>query len=73
MNVLSQIQKVEKNNGTCRLISSYAAHFAAVVLVLTIVLDPSTASARRPPTPQNFRVTATTAYTVTVAWDAAPP
>ena len=72
MNVLSQIQKVEKNNGICRLISSCAAHFAAVVLVLTIVLDPSTASARRPPTPQNFRVTATTAYTVTVAWDAAP-
>lgn len=72
MNVLSQIQEVGKNNGTCPLISSYAAHFAAVILVLTIVLDPSTASARRPPTPQNFRVTATTAYTITVAWDPAP-
>jgi Fibronectin type III domain len=73
MNALSQIQEVRKNNGTCQLISSCAAHIAAMILVLTIVLDPSTASARRPPTPQNFRVTATTAYTVTVAWDPAPP
>jgi hypothetical protein len=36
-----------------------------------MVLGPSTASARRPPTPEGFRVTATTAYTVTVAWN--PP
>ena len=36
-----------------------------------MVLGSSTASARRPPTPENFRVTATTAYTVTVAWN--PP
>jgi hypothetical protein len=37
-----------------------------------MVLGSSTASARRPPTPDNFRVTATTAYTVTVAWNPAP-
>ncbi|MFL6597481.1 MAG: fibronectin type III domain-containing protein [Chthoniobacterales bacterium] len=42
-----------------------------MILVLAVVLTPSTASARRPPTPQNFRVTATTAYTVTVGWN--PP
>jgi hypothetical protein len=36
-----------------------------------IVLSTSTASARRLPTPENFRVTAQTAYTVTVAWN--PP
>jgi hypothetical protein len=71
MNILSQIQEVRSNNGTCRLISSCAVYLAAI-LVLTLVLGPSTAFARRPPTPQNFRVTATTAYTVTVAWDAAP-
>jgi len=41
-----------------------------------MVLAPSTALARRArgklPTPTNFRVTAKTAYTVTVAWDPAP-
>jgi hypothetical protein len=73
MNILSHIEGVRKNHGSRRIISSCAAHFAVMILVLTIVLDPSTASARRPPTPQNFRVTATTAYTVTVAWDQAPP
>jgi hypothetical protein len=72
MNILGQIQKVRKNHRTCRL-TSCAAHIAAMILVLTIVLDPSIASARRPPTPDHFRVTATTAYTVTVAWDPAPP
>jgi hypothetical protein len=36
-------------------------------------LGSSTASAKRPPTPANFRVTATTAYTVTLAWDPAAP
>ena len=51
--------------------SLFVAHIAAMALVLIMVLGPSTASARRPPTPENFRVTAVTAYTATVAWD--PP
>jgi chitodextrinase len=51
--------------------SLFPAHIAAMALVLIMVLGPSTASARRPPTPENFRVTAVTAYTATVAWD--PP
>ena len=72
MNILSQIQELRKNHGTCRLISSCAAHIAAMALVFIVVLGPSTASARRPPTPAHFRVTATTAYTVSVAWDPAP-
>jgi hypothetical protein len=72
MNILSQIQELRKNHRTCRLISSSAAHIAAMALVFIVVLGPSTASARRPPTPAHFRVTATTAYTVTVAWDPAP-
>jgi len=63
------IEKLRKNRPS----SSFVAHFAAMILVLTMVLAPSTASARRPPTPGHFRVTATTAYTVTLAWDAAPP
>jgi hypothetical protein len=67
------IEEVRKDNKAGLLISSFAAHAAAIALVLTMVLGPSTASARRPPTPQNFRVTATTAYTVTLAWDPAPP
>lgn len=66
------IEEVRKNNKAALLVSSFVAHFVAVVLVLIMVLGPSTASAKRPPTPQNFRVTATTAYTVTVAWSAAP-
>ena len=37
-----------------------------------MILGLSTASAKRPLTPENFRVTATTAYTVTVAWNSAP-
>jgi chitodextrinase len=65
------IEEVRKNNRTRLLISSFAAHIAATALVLIMVLGPSTASARRPPTPENFRVTAQTAYTVTVAWDPA--
>jgi Fibronectin type III domain len=64
------IEDVRKNNRTGLLISSFAAHIPAIALVLIMVLGPSTASARRPPTPENFRVTATTAYTVTVAWNA---
>jgi hypothetical protein len=66
-----RIEEVRKNDRAGLLISSFPAHIAAMVLVLTMVLGPSIASARRPPTPENFRVTATTAYTVSVAWD--PP
>ncbi len=68
-----RIEEVRKNNRTELLVSSFPAHIGAMILVLIIVLGQSTASARRPPTPANFRVTATTAYTVTVAWDPAPP
>jgi chitodextrinase len=70
-NIMFSIEEVRKNNRTRLLISSFAAHIAAMILVLIMVLRPSTASARRPPTPENFRVTAVTAYTATVAWD--PP
>jgi hypothetical protein len=66
------IEEVRKNNRTRLLISSFAAHIAAMILVLTMVLGPSTASARRPPAPENFRVLARTAYTVTLAWNPAP-
>jgi hypothetical protein len=66
-----RVEKIRKNN-TGGLTSSFAAHIAAMALVLTMVLGPSNALARRPPTPQNFRVTAATAYTVTVAWDIIP-
>ena len=66
-----RIEEVGKNNGARLLILSFAAHIAAIVLVLIMVLGPSSASARRLPTPENFRVTAVTAYTATVAWD--PP
>ena len=65
------IEEARKNNRARLLISSFATHIAAMALVLMMVLSPSTASARRPPTPENFRVTAQTAYTVTVAWN--PP
>lgn len=65
------VKEVRENNGGGLVISSFATHIAAIALVLITVLGPSTASARRPPTPANFRVTATTAYTVTLAWDPA--
>jgi hypothetical protein len=68
-----RIEEVTKNNRTGGLISSCGAHIVAMALVFIMVLGVSTASARRPPTPQNFRVTARTAYTVTLAWDPAPP
>jgi hypothetical protein len=68
-----RIEEVTKNNRAGGLISSCGAHIAAMALVFIMVLGASTASARRPPTPQNFRVTARTAYTVTLAWDPAPP
>jgi hypothetical protein len=58
--------------------SPLAAHIV-MLLALTLVLGSSTAFAGRrgvggakPPTPTNFRVTAKTAYTITVAWDPAP-
>jgi chitodextrinase len=66
-----RIEEVRKNKRAGLFVSSFTAYIAATVLVLIMVLGPSTASARRPPTPEGFRVTATTAYTVTVAWD--PP
>jgi hypothetical protein len=66
------VEELQQNNRARLLISSFVAHFAAMILVLTMVLGPSIASAKRPPTPQNFRVTAATAYTVTVAWNPAP-
>jgi hypothetical protein len=71
--LMFSIEEVRKNNRTGLFISSFAAHIAVMTLGLIMTLGTSTASARRPPTPANFRVTATTAYTVTVAWDPAPP
>jgi hypothetical protein len=71
--MMSRVKEVRNNNGTRLFTSSVAANIAAMILILAIVAGSSTASARRPPTPQNFRVTARTAYTVTLAWDAAPP
>jgi Fibronectin type III domain len=68
-----RIEEVTKNNRAGGLISSCSAHIVAMALIFIMVLGASTASARRPPTPQNFRVTARTAYTVTLAWDPAPP
>jgi hypothetical protein len=62
------IEELRKSNKARRLVF----YFAVMAPILMMVLTPSTASARRPPTPQNFRVTATTAYTVTLAWDPAP-
>src|SRR5258705_6597167 len=58
----------------------------AIVLALTMILGSSQTFAgkrpgggggtggttTKPPTPTNFRVTAKTAYTITVAWDSAP-
>ncbi len=67
-----RIKEVRENNRAGLLISSFVADIAAMALVLIMVLGPSTASARRPPMPANFRVTATSAYTVTLAWDPAP-
>src|SRR5437763_15135330 len=61
------IEQVRENNKSGLVISSFTAHIASTAVVLMMVLGSSTASARRPPTPVNFRVTATTAYTITVA------
>ena len=54
-----------RSNGIRLLITSF------VICILIMVFGLSTASAGRPQTPSNFRVTAATAYTATVAWD--PP
>jgi len=67
-----RIEEVRKNNRARVHVSPFATHIAATAVILIMVLGSSTASARRPPTPENFRVTATTAYTVTVAWNPAP-
>jgi Fibronectin type III domain len=67
------IEEIRENKRARRPISSLAAHSAAVALVLVMALGSSTAAAAgsngNPPTPQNFRVTAGTAYTVTLAWN----
>jgi hypothetical protein len=68
-----RIEEVRNNNRARLLVSPFTAHVAATAAVFMMLLGPSTASARRPPTPANFRVTTTTAYTVTLAWDPAPP
>lgn len=71
-----RIKKVGDNNRARVLVSSFAAYTAAIVLGLTMAFGPSTASAGgpngKPPTPQNFRMAARTAYTITLAWNAAP-
>jgi len=73
--LIFSIEGVRENNRAGLLISSFAAHTAAIALVLIMVLGPSTASAVRPdrtlPTmPGNFRVTGTTSYTASLAWTA---
>jgi chitodextrinase len=50
--------------------------FTSLTLAAVVVLNLSAVSAaslpKAPPTPSNFRVTAITAYTITVAWSPAP-
>jgi chitodextrinase len=66
------IREVTKTNNAGRLALSFVLQLAMVAVTIAIILAPSAASARRsPPTPQNFHVTAQTAYTITVAWN--PP
>jgi cellulose 1,4-beta-cellobiosidase len=56
--------------------SWFSGTFTSITLAVVLVLTSSTASAaadkKAPPTPENFLVTAKTAYTVTVAWSPAP-
>src|SRR5262245_2979690 len=69
--IMFSIEALRKNNEAGGLVSWFVPNFAVMATILIMVLAPSTVSAKRPPTPQNFRVTAQTAYTVTVAWS--PP
>ena len=62
------VEELRENNRRGWLAASFVAHFAVIILIL----GSSTAFAGRPPTPAHFRVTTTTAYAVTLAWDAAP-
>src|SRR5262245_52515542 len=66
------IKESRRNNSARALVSPFAAQIAATAVLVLMILGPSTTLARRPPTPANFHVAATTAYTVTVAWDRAP-
>ena len=53
--------------------SRFVAGIVSMTLSVAFGLDALAAtSSKAPPTPENFRVTAVTAYTVTVAWNAAP-
>ncbi len=61
-------KEVNESNAAGLRRSSFAAYAAAIALVFSVTLGPSTVSAANPPTPQNFRVTARTAYTVSLAW-----
>lgn len=71
-----RIREVGKDNRARVLNSSFAAYAAAIIMGMTVTFGASTAlgasSKGNPPTPQNFRVTARTAYTITLAWSAAP-
>ena len=51
---------------------TFASFTLAGVLLLTSTAASAAASQKAPPTPSGFHVTATTAYTVTVAWNPAP-
>jgi hypothetical protein len=55
--------------------SWFSGAFASIIRAVFLVLTTSAASAavdkKAPSTPDNFRITATTAYTVTVAWNPA--
>ena len=65
---MNSIAKVSENTRRVRRRPSLAAGFATIALVL---FSSTVYSAKSPPMPQKFRVTAVTAYTATVAWD--PP
>jgi chitodextrinase len=53
--------------------SRFLAAIVSITLSVAFPLNSVAAtSSKAPPTPENFRVTAMTAYTVTVAWNAAP-
>ena len=65
------IEELRQNNtGRCDS-PPFGARLTATILVIAGIFSATSALASRPPTPENFRVTAQTAYTVTVAWN--PP